>query len=151
MSQFHCSKRRIRVSLQWQMTSVWLLQTLAATCPRLLISWPPAPDTECSLSQSEARILTRWPIRGQQLPGPCSPQSSPRAAYSYLRRRDLELETWGTLNWKPSGNCICLVSVIIWKDWVQDKKYIYCKRSWGLSVWLLQFGLTKGHLNRKLL
>ena len=90
--QFNCSKRRIRVPLPWQMTSVWLLQTLAATCPRLLISWPPAPDTECSLSQSEARILTRWPIRGQQLPGPCSPQSSPRAAYSYLRRRDLELE-----------------------------------------------------------
>ena len=53
-----------------------------------------------------------------------------------LSLRDFKLETvW---------NCICLVSMIIWKYWVQDKNHVDC-----LSVWLLQFGLTKGHLNRE--
>ena len=109
--------RRIRISLKWQMTSLWLLQTLAATCPRLLIS--------CHLllksSQSEALILTQWPIR--------SPHSfsvtNERAAAAFSRLSTILAPcrlfisqtsgpwAWGTLNWKPSENCICLVLVIL--------------------------------------
>ena len=108
---------------------------------------PPSPDllTTCSWHWVQSE-----PIRG---PHPDQVTNErPAAAWSLLSTilapcRLFISQTpgpwaWGTLNWKPSGNCICLVSVIIWKDWVQDKKYIYCIKSCGLfvrltaSVWI---------------
>ena len=55
---------------------------------------------------------------------------------------------WGTLNWKPSENCICLVSVILAR---YRTKSMYCKKSWGLVCLSVCFGLNslKGHLNRE--
>ena len=57
---------------------------------------PPAPDIGSSLSQSEARILTQWPIRGQLLSALHNPRPVPPIHISdagTLSLRDFKLET----------------------------------------------------------
>ena len=139
--------RRIRISLKWQMTSLWLLQTLVATCPHLLIS--------CHLllksSQSEALILTQWPIRSlypnlvtnENPAAACSRLSTILAPCRLFISQTSGPWAWGTLNWKPSENCICLVSGDNMEKLGSGQKIYIVKRGLSLSVCLIWALLTE--------